>query len=546
MRAGVFRVNDIDLIPPKCMAPGGDRLQHNGTHFFCVCVELWSGRNCDIPPSPPPSPPPPPHYAPFVALSGVPPYDAHSDFVRVWFNTFVADAYTTPVYGHREDHTEIAILPVPTASTFDDVAADDFVVQDYITRSEYNRLSTYAGQWHLMNGRRCQATCAGSRTQVDVQGPAGPLWSCDSDDLLCQDNTQNELQTILDAIKNSGQVHANCPKTDPCLVVPPPCYYVSTECIPQAVLDYTLNNTSTRVKEEGVDYEYLHEPLKKDDITQVKLVSGRWPLGNGLRWPYDRGLEMTPVTGRDGNAYYKTCTYSLTQSGTSGGMTYGFALADPENNHVYDSGHRFGVEMWQRTYGETASPALTSTCTDREAGNWKNRVVYDTPNLMSQTYVFGSCAQQCTAVLGLVPHQEIVAPFKLSTGVLRERLTEARAAGKSAAEQNLVTSEVLEQRARSSAVLGFAESGSVMEGSPGVREGSINPSDSTRHASVGEVDRRFKGGASFAVPHVLASVSVLALIGLVARYDAIINYARSVRERRTEDGLAERAALLAV
>jgi hypothetical protein len=110
----------------------------------------------------------------------------------------------------------------------------------------------------------------------------------------------------------------------------------------------------------------------------------------------------------------------------------------------------------------------------------------------------------------------------------------------------LVTSEVLEQRARSSAVLGFAESGSVMEGSPGVREGSINPSDSTRHASVGEVDRRFKGGASFAVPHVLASVSVLALIGLVARYDAIINYARNVRERRTEDGLAERAALLAV
>ena len=40
VRAGVFRVNDIDLIPPKCMAPGGDRLQHNGTHFVCVCVEL--------------------------------------------------------------------------------------------------------------------------------------------------------------------------------------------------------------------------------------------------------------------------------------------------------------------------------------------------------------------------------------------------------------------------------------------------------------------------------------------------------------------------
>ena len=61
LHTNVLMLNDIDLIPPKCMAPGGDRLQHNGTHFFCVCVEHWSGRNCDIPPSPPPfSPPPPP------------------------------------------------------------------------------------------------------------------------------------------------------------------------------------------------------------------------------------------------------------------------------------------------------------------------------------------------------------------------------------------------------------------------------------------------------------------------------------------------------
>ena len=61
LHTNVLMLNDIDLMPPKCMAPGGDRLQHNGTHFFCVCVEHWSGRNCDIPPSPPPfSPPPPP------------------------------------------------------------------------------------------------------------------------------------------------------------------------------------------------------------------------------------------------------------------------------------------------------------------------------------------------------------------------------------------------------------------------------------------------------------------------------------------------------
>ena len=45
LHTNVLMLNDIDLMPPKCMAPGGDRLQHNGTHFFCVCVEHWSGRN---------------------------------------------------------------------------------------------------------------------------------------------------------------------------------------------------------------------------------------------------------------------------------------------------------------------------------------------------------------------------------------------------------------------------------------------------------------------------------------------------------------------
>jgi alpha-tubulin suppressor-like RCC1 family protein len=56
---GTLSVGASRLIPPKCMPPGGDKLQHNGTHWFCVCVENWSGKTCETPPSPPPMPPPP-------------------------------------------------------------------------------------------------------------------------------------------------------------------------------------------------------------------------------------------------------------------------------------------------------------------------------------------------------------------------------------------------------------------------------------------------------------------------------------------------------
>ena len=58
---GDLIVKGQHLIPPKCMPPGGDKLQYNGTHWFCVCAENWSGETCETPPSPPPrSPPPPP------------------------------------------------------------------------------------------------------------------------------------------------------------------------------------------------------------------------------------------------------------------------------------------------------------------------------------------------------------------------------------------------------------------------------------------------------------------------------------------------------
>jgi len=39
------------LTPPKCNAPGGDKLEYNGTHWICKCVSLfWRGVSCEIHP----------------------------------------------------------------------------------------------------------------------------------------------------------------------------------------------------------------------------------------------------------------------------------------------------------------------------------------------------------------------------------------------------------------------------------------------------------------------------------------------------------------
>jgi surface protein len=44
-----------DTGPPKCVAPGGDKLQHNGTNWICVCVEGWMGETCESSLAPIPS-----------------------------------------------------------------------------------------------------------------------------------------------------------------------------------------------------------------------------------------------------------------------------------------------------------------------------------------------------------------------------------------------------------------------------------------------------------------------------------------------------------
>ena len=38
------------LTPLKCISPGGNRLQFNGMHWFCVCEPFWSGDTCEVPP----------------------------------------------------------------------------------------------------------------------------------------------------------------------------------------------------------------------------------------------------------------------------------------------------------------------------------------------------------------------------------------------------------------------------------------------------------------------------------------------------------------
>ena len=36
--------------PPKCVPPGGDKLQYNGPNWICVCASGWTGDTCEIEP----------------------------------------------------------------------------------------------------------------------------------------------------------------------------------------------------------------------------------------------------------------------------------------------------------------------------------------------------------------------------------------------------------------------------------------------------------------------------------------------------------------
>ena len=262
-----------------------------------------------------------------------------------------------------------------------------------------------------------------------------------------------------------------------------------------------------------------------------------------------------------------------------------FSLADASNNHVYDSGITYGKEMWQRKYGETSSPAFSSACTTIQAGSWRNRVQYNTPNLASKNFVFGTCAQQCSAVLGKIPDEEVVAPIGLSRGALRDALEGAREAGLGATESNVITAHELMQRqpmplglqesetdaldqaaedgdfevmlASTDGVLeekAYSTRGVVGNSAPFVRrfEQKVKEQRSKkrqkrarRHSSLGAAAMSAERSTDAFVATLLPYGLACAILFTVFKAASIRDVLRERKERRTSEGRAERVALMA-
>jgi hypothetical protein len=167
-------------------------------------------------------------------------------------------------------------------------------------------LYRYNKAWYYQAASTCEPTCTGSQSpkaDTDVDALAPPR-VCDTDDTVCPTDyaapTWEEFSLIVAARNTTGgrtnTTHDSCPVPDPCVVSPPPCFYVSTECVPTVVLDKTLDNSDTREWEDdnqNEDEKYLHEPIL--DITAIttwKLVSGRVSRDSPKEWNYRQGLVM--------------------------------------------------------------------------------------------------------------------------------------------------------------------------------------------------------------------------------------------------------------
>jgi hypothetical protein len=296
----------------------------------------------------------------------------------------------------------------------------------HITKQNFTGLSVHHKQWHSQRVTQCQATCAGSvnsNADRDLDDLAADR-TCDADDVLCPYSNAapeyQELSQIVDAVWSESGVHPQCPVPDPCVVAPPPCFYVSTECVPRQILDTQLNNSALRASESlpSTDERYLHEPLDLSSVVTWKLVSKT----SRKFMEYSKALDMEPWTSPiDNRPYHKVCTFRLTQKNPrhyGASMQYGFSIGEAdakeiegdtqagqnsagEPNHVYDVGHIAGREMWQRSFGEVVSPELDGACSQRFAGAWQNRKYNPAQTSASQNYVFGTCMKTCDAMTEL-------------------------------------------------------------------------------------------------------------------------------------------------
>ena len=296
----------------------------------------------------------------------------------------------------------------------------------HITKQNFTGLSVHHKQWHSQRVTQCQATCAGSvnsNADRDLDDLAADR-TCDADDVLCPSSNAapeyQELSQIVDAVWSESGVHPQCPVPDPCVVAPPPCFYVSTECVPRQILDTQLNNSALRASESlpSTDERYLHEPLDLSSVVTWKLVSKT----SRKFMEYSKALDMEPWTSPiDNRPYHKVCTFRLTQKNPrhyGASMQYGFSIGEAdakeiegdtqagqnsagEPNHVYDVGHIAGREMWQRSFGEVVSPELDGACSQRFAGAWRNRKYNPAQTSASQNYVFGTCMKTCDAMTEL-------------------------------------------------------------------------------------------------------------------------------------------------
>ena len=375
------------------------------------------------------------------------PYPRYTDFTPASYPGYapfaMAPAFSHTPYEHLREHVFVPYaLREPNHPAWWSDRYDRYWMRDptHIDKHDMTKLFYYHKAWYYQEYSICRPTCVGTmgeNTDVDTD-PLAPDRVCDGDDHLCptsntpspvgtnNDGTWQEFNLILEARNAHIGKHPRCPVADPCRTAPPPCFYVTSECIPDVVVTTRLNNSAIRAYEDvynNEDEKYLHEPLAVEDIVEWKLVSPRLDLpGAPKHWDYWTGLDMPAVTGRDGERYHKTCTFALVQQTPrlfESGVEYGFSIAETDSkaaegdtasgqnsfrapNHVYDVGHVLGdMEMWQRSFGETVSPLLDRTCSDRFARDWRNRAYAPAQQFGSVSYVWGTCAETCSALASL-------------------------------------------------------------------------------------------------------------------------------------------------